>query len=125
MTCEEIVNDFYVGDTPTWSMTVYTDITEETVVDTTGWKAWCTLKSDKDLTDANAELQVTGVMTSVNGALGLVSLKPSISQSEAIPAGTYFYDYQIKTSDNIVDTIEEGRVKVKQDITNSSTQAVN
>lgn len=121
MACDKIVNDFIQGDTPTWTITVYTDTTLTTTDDTTDWKAWCTFKSDKDLTDANAELQVSGVMTSANGALGLVSLSPTISESNSLAAGVYYYDFQVLHDTTKISTVEEGKVKVKQAVTIASS----
>ncbi len=122
MSCTRIVDDFVQGDTPSWSVTVYTDEDKTTLQDTEGWQAWCTLKSDKDLTDANAELQVTGIMTSAMGDVGSVALRATITQSEALEAGTYYYDFQIKTDTDIIDTVESGIVKVSKAITISNQE---
>jgi len=115
-----IVNNFTQGDTPTWSIQVFTDTAKTTAFDTTGWKCWVTMKSDKNIIDALAEFQVSSVMGSVDGALGLVSVKPSISETNALPAGTYFYDFQILSNDSTIDTLECGRVKVDQATTIAS-----
>lgn len=121
MSCGRLVNNFIQGDTPTWSIVVYTDTSKTTTVDTTGWKAWCTLKSDKDNTDAQAELQVSGTMASANGIQGIVSIRPTISESNSLEAGTYFYDFQVLTDDSIINTLESGRVKVSQAVTIASS----
>ena len=121
MACNRIVDNFTQGDTPTWSINVYTTTDKDTVVDTTGWKAWCTFKTDKDNTDANSDLQVSGTMVSANGLLGLVSIRPTIEESNSLDSGTYFYDFQVLTDDTIITTLENGRVKVKQAVTISST----
>jgi hypothetical protein len=121
MSCSRIVRDFVQGDTPTWSITVYTDTAKTTTADTTDWKVWCTLKSDIDNTDANADLQVSSTMTSVNGALGLITVKPTVADSNALTHGTYFYDYQVLTNSGVMDTLEIGKVKVKQAVTLTSS----
>jgi len=121
MSCNNIIGDFYHGDTPTWGITVYTTTDKDTVVDTTGWKAWCTFKSDKDNTDANADLQISSVVVSANGVLGLVSLSPTIEESDALSAGNYFCDFQVLTTAGIIDTLESHKVKVKQAVTLASS----
>lgn len=117
MSCDRIVNNFVQGDTPTWGTAVYTDSTEETIVDTTGWKCWVTLKTDLDDTDANADMQVSGIMTSANGALGLLFCSPDKETSSALADGSYYYDFQIATADGVIDTPEDGKVKVRQTAT--------
>lgn len=121
MSINRIINDFVQGDTPTFGITAYTDKTKTAFVDTKDWKVYVTLKSDLALSDVNAEMQVSAVMTSANGALGLLSVRPSISESAALADGTYFYDFQVLTDGGVIDTLEEGRVKVKKTPTLSTT----
>lgn len=117
MATSRIVNDMVQGDTPTWGITVYSDIAKTTLVDTTGYEVWVTFKSDRDLTDANAELQVNAITTSADGANGIVSVKPTISESKAVPAGVYFYDFQVRTADGTIQTPDIGTVRVEQSVT--------
>jgi len=107
-----IINNFQQGDTPTWGVNVYTTTAKDVVVDTTGWKAWATFKSERSLTDAEAEMQITGVVNSTNGALGLISIKPTIEESNALGAGRYFCDFQVLTDDGIIQTLEDKKVTV-------------
>ena len=120
MALNRIINDFKQGDTPTWGVTAYTSKAKDTYVDTTGWKVYVTLKSDLDLADSSAEMQISAIMTSANGALGLMSVKPSIAEADALVAGSYFYDFQVLTDGGVIDTLEEGRVKAKQTATKST-----
>ncbi len=121
MSTDCIINDFYQGDTPSWGVNVYTTTAKDVVVDTTGWKAWATFKSDQDLTDAEAEMQVTGIATSADGALGLISIKPTIEKSNALEAGRYFCDFQVLTDAGVIQTLESKKVNVNTATTISSS----
>ena len=121
MSVKCIVNSFIQGDTPTWGVTVYKTTAKDEVQDTTGWKVWVTLKSDLSLSDEEAELQVSSVTNPTNGALGLLAVKPSIEESNAVDAGRYFYDFQVLTTDGVIQTIESGSVTVKPATTLSSS----
>ena len=87
-----IVNDFVQGDTPTWGVTVYSDEDKTTTVDTTGYTVYDTLKTDRDLADANASLQVSSITTSADGANGIISVRPTKAESAALSSGVYEYD---------------------------------
>ena len=112
-----IVNEFTEGDTPTWGFTVYTDTTKTTVRDTTDWKVWVTFKTSQDDTDANASLQVEGTVNASDGAEGLVAVRPTKEQSALLVAGRYFYDVQVYTSDEILWTVENDKIKVNKGVT--------
>ena len=117
-----IVDDFVQGDTPTWGITVYQDTAKTTLQDTTGYQAWVTFKSDTSVADGSAELQVTATMNSADGLNGLIAVRPTISESASLPAGTYNYDFQIKDDTaSIIWTPEVGTVRVQQAVTLSSS----
>lgn len=76
------------------------------------------LKSNQNYLTSKAVLElstVNGGLTTANAANGIFQIN---SQIIDIPAGIYYYDIEIKLSDNTIKTYIKGQWKILQDITN-------
>lgn len=109
------------GDTRTRTVTI-TDANDDPI-DISGHVLWMTLK--KNLTDADpGALQVSAVQpsnASTQAGIGTITL-PS-TQTALLTPGVYWYDVQWEQpgSPPIVKTVQSGRVRVKADVTRSTS----
>ena len=116
------IQAFYRGDTKTYTFYLKDGQTGEPIsVD--GAKLTVTFKSDINMDDQDAEIQVsvTGVEPDPVNPTGKISLTLQSSDTTVQP-GTYFYDFQFVTPAGDVSTVlptdkGTGKVKIKQDVT--------
>lgn len=80
---------------------------------------WLTLKNDPSDSDSDAVLQKK-VTSHDYPDKGISSIELTNLETD-IPTDTYFYDIQIKLDSGIIKTIDYGKVKVKEDITKSTS----
>jgi hypothetical protein len=91
-------------------------------VDITGLKITITLKSSLDLTDDDAELQITttcGDFELDDAENGIIYWTASPEFTDEIVPGNYYYDLQTVSLTNDVLTRESGTVRVLADVTRS------
>lgn len=106
------------GDT--WILTFKIVNSSNTAIDITGNNYWLTLKSNIDLIDNNAEIQIGPVAAgSPDSTQGLITITVPSSNTVNLAPGYYNYDLQEVESDNTVNTLILGKVKVKADVTRS------
>jgi len=110
------ISNFYRGDTKKYKF----DFGATT--DITGWRIVCTLKTNKTDHDNAALLQVwalAGDDAADSPATGIMHITLPSNQTQYIPEGTYYYDFQrvIDGAPADVETLLSGKVKVLQDIT--------
>lgn len=88
------IDDMRVGDE-------YTLVLEfPTGTNITGYKFWFTLKSDRSLSDNDAELQITSTTGDTTGDDAVNGIKYLVVPSDimkSLPAGEYYYDVQVKS----------------------------
>ena len=102
----------YRGDTAADQFTIKRD---REVVDITDCTFKLTVNSEKDPTDASAQLfTVDGVVTS--GIAGEVEFSPTSLQADQTP-GDYYFDVQMTDGNGAKLTVVKGRYRFKQDIT--------
>lgn len=122
---------FYRGDTKVFKLTLKNDngASPPTPVDVTGNVFWITFKTDAALPDYKCTLQhsetaAAGGTPVSDPSEGLVYITLS-SEETALLAGntTYYYDIQrvIPGSPPVVSTLQSGKVKVLQDVTQKVT----
>ena len=120
----DIFTTMYRGDTRTIKFAV-TDSNGD-AVDITGYKFYCSLKSEETDLDAAAAMSVSttvGDDARDDAAGGICYLTLSSSDTDDITPGVYYYDIQRATNDTPpkVATLESGRVRVLADITRANT----
>ena len=115
--------DFYRGDTKTYQMT-FRDVLGN-AIPLYGKELRFTLKSDKDLTDQDAELTKTVVFPDDgNSTAGNGSLQLTATETDVLVPGKYYYDFQLvdtTTNPVTVTTLAAGTVKVLTDITRTTS----
>ena len=118
------IKSFYRGDTRIYRFRLKDKEGNPLSVD--GGKLTFTLKSEKDLPDSEAEMQVSaiGVEPDPNNPTGEIVLKTTSADTE-IPPNKYFYDFQFVSATNDVFTVlpqegDMGKVVVKPDITRTA-----
>lgn len=117
-----LLENFYRGDTVRIPLTFSTSVTDddgvttETPIDITDYVIWTTLKSDIELSDEDAGLQVATVVHT-DPANGQTELVLEAALTTLLEPGKYSYDIQTVTPDGDVSTIECGIVKVYADVT--------
>lgn len=84
-------------------------------INITGWTIFFTIKDVKEEADGSAEISKT-ITVHTNAAAGLSQILVAASEMAALN-GDYFYDIQIKKSDDTVLTILRGKFIVDSDIT--------
>jgi len=118
------LGSFYRGDTKTFKIVV-ADI-DDVPVDITGWEFWFTMKADDYLPDTEAVIQkhISIPLLDAEGLLGNAYVVLLSTETEVIPIGTYFYDFQrvlqqAPGDPPSVTTIMSGTISVISDITRS------
>ena len=87
-----------------------------TPVNITGYTFWLTLKANADAADPG-DAQVTATSGSPDAANGIVYVTVPKAQTNVLTPGTYNYDLQQKDTNNNVETLLIGKVKVAKDLT--------
>ena len=100
-----VIKNFYRGDTRKYKVTVK-DGGTDAPVSVDGGKLYITLKSDKSLDDAAAELQVitNSVETDPMNPTGEILAVLSNTDTDITP-GDYYFDFQFVSSSGEVTTI--------------------
>lgn len=103
--------DWYIN------FTYYTDDTQTTPVNLTGYTAALQLRSEpSDLTSAlSLSSPSSGIV--ITGASGLISVHATAAQTSAIITGYYYYDLEITSSTNIVTRLIQGQIQVTPQVT--------
>jgi len=89
-------------------------------IDITGYTFYFTLKSDIDVADVSAELQVTATSGSPDAANGIVYIVVDNTDTYSLDPRTYNYDVQQTDDVGNVTTILIGKVKVEKDVTRTT-----
>jgi len=97
---------------------IITDPTGATM-NISGNQYWLTLKSDIDLPDNQAEVQVGPVLPSL-AASGEVTIIVESAVTDILDARTYNYDFQEVEQSGNVNTLVIGKVRVTKDVTRSA-----
>jgi hypothetical protein len=118
------IANFYRGDTKEWAVS-FTDA-QNVAIPLYGKKLYFTMKLDKALSDA-----ATGVFQKIHtfpndaeSTAGRGILQLTATETETLAIETYFYDFQlVDTTVNPVKvtTVGEGKVKVLEDVTRTTT----
>jgi len=85
-------------------------------INISGNQYWLTLKSDINLSDNEAEVQVGPVLPS-NSASGEVTIIVDSGITEVLEARSYKYDFQEVESAGTVNTLVIGKIRVVKDVT--------
>lgn len=115
------LSDFFSGDLLPLEI-VFKDDNGQ-YVDATDFSFWITFKTDKDLDDSDATLQLRFYNngTTVDSTQGKVILNLIPAMTRQLTPGRYYWDIQIvNESDDTVRTIGSGSLRVKRDITRNS-----
>ena len=104
------------GDT--WSFEFIIQDQTSTPIDITGNEYWLTLKTSADLADEQAALQVGPLLAS--SISGSITFTIPGSDTITLEPRTYVYDFQEVTSQNKVNTLLIGKIKVVKDVTRSA-----
>ena len=108
------------GDT--WNLKFLIQDVDANPIDITGNQYWFTLKSDINLLDEQAELQVGPVSAgSPDASQGIISLTIPGGATNALEPRTYNYDVQEIDSNGRVNTLLIGKIRIKADITRTAT----
>lgn len=85
-------------------------------VDITGWKIYFTIKKDPLMTDVQASLKkdITEHDDPING---ISSIHLSSSETRVLTPFLYYFDIQVKKTDDTILTILVDRLDVKADVT--------
>lgn len=118
------IANFYRGDTKEWAVS-FTDATGA-AIPLYGKKLYFTMKLDKSLAD-----NATGVFQKIHtfpdnaeSTAGRGVLQLTASETETLAIETYFYDFQLvdtTVNPDKVTTVGEGKVKVLEDVTRSTS----
>jgi len=104
----------YRGDNKTYTLS-FKD-SAGNVIDITGWKVYFTMKQRITQSDDEAAVRID-VTTHDDPTNGLSSIHLANSQTDGLIPGEYFYDIQVKKSDEMVTTLVVGKIKVEADVT--------
>lgn len=110
----------YRGDTYRETWTIMNGANPSTIV---GGKLYFTIKTNLTDVDGSAVLQLTSPSSGIvlnDAANGKATLTITSAQTAAIAVGTYWYDVQLKNSDNEITTLVRGRLTVDADVTIST-----
>ena len=89
------------------------------VIDITGYTFWFTAKTNETDADGSAVIQKT-VTTHNDPTNGQTTITLSTSDTDQ-DVGNYFYDIQMKDGSGNITTLVKGILKVRQDITVSTS----
>jgi hypothetical protein len=105
----------YRGDDFGMELT-FTD-TDGAIIDITGWTFFLTVKKHKEDTDAEAVISVDAAPTlPLTGVMQIV-----VPHEQTFPLlGTYYYDIQYTKADQTIQTLTQGGITFKEDITQRS-----
>lgn len=103
--------DWYIN------FTYYTDSTQTTPVNLTGYTAALQLRSEPSDTTAVLSLSSPSSGIVITGATGLISVHATAAQTGAISEGYYYYDLEITSSTSIVTRLIQGQVLVSPQVT--------
>jgi hypothetical protein len=115
---EVTLNPFNRGDTWTNKLT-FTDDNGDPI-DITNNVYWMTLKLDPEASDADADAQASVTASGADATNGIVYVIFQPADTDGLLPANYYYDVQ-QVDNGAVTTIMEGRVKVKRDITRSTS----
>ena len=102
--------DWYVN------FTYYTDATQTTPVNLTGYTAALQLRSEPY--DSTSALSLaTGSGITITGATGFIAVHATASQTGAIQSGYYYYDLEITSPTGIVTRLVQGQITVTPQVT--------
>lgn len=106
------------GDDKRWSLLLTKrDSTPHNITD---WIVFFTVKSV--LTDPDANAKITKNITSHADPLnGLTLIDLAATDTASLPAGTYYYDIQVKTDAGKIYTIQKGKFVIDADVTIRTT----
>lgn len=108
------------GDT--WNLRFVIQDVSSTPIDITGNQYWFTLKSDVDLLDEQAELQIGPISPAAQEASqGIVLITIPGGNTNNLTPRTYNYDVQEVSSSGSVSTLLIGKIRVKADVTRTAT----
>jgi hypothetical protein len=103
--------DWYVN------FTYYTDTTQTTPVNLTGYTAALQLRSEPY--DATAALSLSSPSNGIviTGATGFIAVHATAAQTGAIQEGYYYYDLEITSSTGIVTRLIQGQILLSPQVT--------
>ena len=86
-----------------------------TVINITGYTVYFTVKSNLNMTDADAEIKkdITNHSDPTHGKTQI----DLTSTDTAIASGVYYWDLQLKNSQGEISSTEKGEFKIVQDVT--------
>lgn len=102
--------DWYIN------FTYYTDTTQTTPVNLTGYTAAMQFRSLPSDTVAALSL-TTGSGITITGASGLVAVHATSAQTGSMGAGKYYYDLEITSPSGIVTRLAQGQANVNAQVT--------
>jgi len=107
------------GDT--WYLRFVIQDVSGTPIDISGNEYWLTLKSDVDLLDEQAELQIGPIAPSISDApQGIILITVPGMNTNALTPRTYNYDVQEVSNTGSVSTLLIGKIRVKADVTRTA-----
>jgi hypothetical protein len=102
--------DWYIN------FTYYTDETQTTPVNLTGYTAALQLRSEP--TDATSVLSLSsGSGITITGASGLVAVHATAAQTRVIEEGYYYYDILLTSAGGIITRLVDGQMEVTAGVT--------
>ena len=105
------------GDDKYYIITIKDD--DGVAIDITGWTVYFTVKEDTNDDDADAKIKkdVTSHTTPISG----ITQIHLTNEDTTLDVRNYYYDIQVKKSDDTIMTIVAGNFEVTQDITTRTT----
>jgi len=103
--------DWYVN------FTYYTDTTQTTPVNLTGYTAALQLRSEPYDTTAALSLSSPSSGIVITGATGFIAVHATAAQTAAIQSGYYYYDLEITSAGGIVTRLIQGQILVSPQVT--------
>lgn len=101
------------GDT--FSKTLTFKDSDGVAIDITGWTLWVTLKKSEDDKDEDAVVQEEVTVHS-DPTHGITSFTISATETAGL-LGMYYFDVQVKRSDDTILTLLKGKINFEKDIT--------
>lgn len=86
-------------------------------IDITNYEFWLTAKAAKDDRDSEAKFQ-KHVTTHTDPSNGVTEIDISTGDTENLN-GSFYYDIQEKTGGNAINTLVEGKLLIRKDVTES------
>lgn len=108
---------FDQGDDETFAIT--REDSDGNAKDISGYTFWLTIKSNRSDSDANAVVQ-NKVTSHTDAANGQTEIDLTNSDTNSL-AGNYHYDIQEKTDGGSVNTLVQGTMYFRTDVTNSTS----